>query len=373
MKSKILIIIICIFSIQAAAQIGVNLQMENGYATNIFTNYRRLPDYFSYLSAFLNYDFSNDKQGLRGFYQGNAGLFDTYNTRNYLIHSAGLEYYRYFGPKGDKLNAGISGTLRRHEPDYKWYEYKQGYLYFSFKKVLYSSFYAYLGANLKLREYEYLAPYSFWQNVLYLRISRFFGTGTTLIGETDFLQKQYLNDRPVENFPGLLTEGNGHNRQWIGLLRAAQSLTPTTGLSAQFSIRRSLESSVRYLIDEAGYYYSDEELFDDVFGYESERIETTLKQRLPGSITLSIGGTLLYKHYSNRLALDLDGYPFIDNRLRDDSRLIGQISLSKSWRYSKTFKPVVLTAEYMYLDNRSNDPYYRFNTNYFTVGISQAY
>ncbi len=187
------------------------------------------------------------------------------------------------------------------------------------------------------------------------------------------MQKHYLNNQPLETFPGLFTEGNGHNRQRVGLLRAAQALTPTTGLSAQLSVRRSLDSSVRYIIDHAGYYYSDEELFDDVFGYESERFELMFKQRLPGSMILTASGILLDKHYTNRLALDLEGYPFPDNRFRDDRRIIGKISLIKSWRYSKTFKPINLSIDYMYMNNRSNDPYYRFDTTFFSLGFSQSF
>jgi hypothetical protein len=205
-------------------------------------------------------------------------------------------------------------------------------------------------------------------------LSKFFNSGTSLITEFDFMQKRYLNqDSPISDFSGLETEGDGQSRQIVGLVRLAQAVGTTTGISAQVLIRRNLSSSVRYLIDYDGYYYSDEELFDDVFGYEAEQFNITLKQKLPWNVQASIGATYLLKHYSNRLALDVDGYAFDDLRLRDDQRLIGSFSLSKAWKYSSAMPPISLTLDVSMMNNRSNDPYYMYKTSYFSFGLQQNF
>jgi len=365
-----------IFCSNSYAQFGASINIQSGHASNIFSNYRQLPDFYNDLQADLNYDIISATKGLRLFYSGNATLFETYDYRSYQVHSVGLSYYTYIGEKQSKINVGFNGRIRRHTDEYLWYQYNQGYGYITLKIPFQDQLFGYVGVNFRFRNYEKLSPYSYWRSTSYLRLSRFYNSGTSIIVEFDYMQKQYLHSdasSPLQDFPYMQTDGSGNSRQIVGLLRIAQAVTSKTGLSTQFLIRRNLNSSIRYLINEAGYYYSDEELFDDMFGYQAEQWNMSVKHRLPWKMQLSMGGTYLLKHYFNRLALDLQGYPFEDQRLRDDQRLIGWVSLTKVWQYSKTMKPITFSVDFSAMKNNSNDPYYTFNTHYLTVGISQNF
>jgi hypothetical protein len=346
---------------------------ESGYASNIFANYQQLDDYYQYVQGYLNYDFVGESQGLRSFYQGSATLFEKYDYRSYTLHRAGLSYYKNFSTS--KLTAEMSGNARLHSADYKWYEYNQGYGFINYKVALMPQLYGYFGSNFRMRDYDNLAPYSYLQNVNFVRLSKFFNSGTSFIGEFDFMQKNYLheNAKPIDGFSELQMDGNGQSRQVVGLIRMGQAVTTNTGLSAQLLMRRTLKSSVRYLVNEEGFYYSDEELFDDPFGYDAEQFNISLKQRLPWKMQASVGGTYFMKHYSKRLALDMEGYPFDDERLRDDKRFIGWMSISKSWKYSNTMAPLRFTLDFSYINNNSNDPYYIYNTTNFSFGLSQDF
>ncbi|MBN1478656.1 hypothetical protein JXA70_00130 [candidate division KSB1 bacterium] len=356
-------------------QVGFSAHTESGYVSNIYANYRQIPDYVQHFQGFLNYDFISSAQGLRTFYQGSATLFEKYNVRNYLMHKIGLSYYRYTHQNKAKVNAGLDVDGRLYSDDYKWYEYKQGYFYANIKAIVKPQLYAYVGVNTRIRSYDNLPPYSYQQNVAFVRLGNFFNSGTSVITEFNYMQKSYLNKdaSPIESFSDVQTNGDGQSEQCVGLLRIGQALGAKTGTSAQILLRRNLKSSVRYLINDAGYYYSDEELFDDPFGYNAEQFSLTLKRKLPWSLQASIGGSYTEKHYVNRLALDLAGVPFEDVSVRDDQRFVGWLSLSKAWKYSSSLAPVTLTLDISVMKNRSNDLYYNYRTSYFSFGISQDF
>lgn len=368
-------LLVMLFSTLAFSQMGVSVDAERGFASNIFSNYRQMPDYYNHIEGQLYYDSIKESSGLRTYYNGSGMLFQEFNYKSFQIHKLGLSYYSNVGQNGGRLNAGASASTRLHSSDYKYYEYQQGNGFVNIKLLLHPQAYGYAGVSFRLRNYSSLKPYSFWQNVAYVRGSRFFNTGTTIIAEFDYMQKQYLeaNPAPIDNLYELQTQGDGDSRQLVGLLRAAQAITPKTGLSAQVLVRRNLQSSVRYIIDPDGYYYSDEELFDDVFGYAAEQVTVTLKRNLPWKMQASLGGTFIAKHYTNRLALDLDGYPINGGSLREDGRSLGWLTIKKNWQYSKYMAPVQLELSFTYLNNESNDPYYNFHARYFSFGISQSF
>ena len=359
----------------AFAQVGVSVNAERGFASNIFSNYKQTPDYFNRLEAQFNFDSIEDSQGLRAYYKGSGTLFQKFDYKSFQTHGLGLSYFSYLSENGDRLNAGLNASTRLHSADYKYYEYQQGDGFANVKVLLQPQTFGYAGVSFRSRNYSSLSPYSYWQGMAYMRASRFFNSGTTLIAEVDYMQKQYLDANPgqLQDFFGLQTEGNGASRQIVGLLKAAQAIDPKTGLSAQLLVRRNLASSVRYILDSEGYYYSDEELFDDVFGYAAEQVNVTIKRNLPWKMQANLGGTFMAKHYTNRLALDLDGYAFDDLSLREDARSIVWLTLKKTWQYSTYMAPVNLELTFTYLDNASNDPYYNFHTRFFSFGISQSF
>lgn len=371
---NILSIIILAATSLVFGQMGFSINTQSGYASNAFANYNMLPDYYTTVNATINNDWLGDSNGLRWFYRGSLNAFQKYTSRTYQNHTTGVNVYQNLGEYGNRINAGFDMSKRLHSDDYEWYEMVQYYLYANGKFILADQLYGYVGLNVRWREYNMLEAFSHSQTVLFARISRFFDTGTTLIFEADFLRKSYYpagETSNLENLPEIATIGDGSSQQFVGLIKGAQSLTATTGLSLQLKLRRNFNSSVRYLGTTSGYYYSDEALFDDVYGYNSEEFSATLKKHLPWRMRLSLGSNLRLKHYDKRLALDLTGTPFTDERLRRDDKWVNWISLSKSVRLASNISPMSISINWSYINNNSNDPYYDYNSNYFTIGLSQ--
>ena len=360
----------------AHAQFSLEIENQNGYSSNSFANYKIQPDSYSIWSLQARKDWIQQESGFRLYYQGNAGLYKSYNDRNYHRQGLGVAYYRYLDTnQTNMLYAEWSASKRFHSEVYKWYETTDFDGYVNLKWAVLPQLYLYTGLSLNGSQFKNLKAFSNWQNTLFLRLSRFFNTGTTVMAEIDIISKSYNPESSVETtelFPDVVTLGKGTSQQIATMLKVAQSLGQSTGLSSQAMIRRNTSNSVRYLGASNGYYYTDEELFDDVFGYESEEFTMQLKSRIFWGITATLGSNIRFKHYQNRLALDLEGMAFEDERLRDDTRTYSWIELKRPLGLG-TIPPLQISLRYGILDNDSNDPYYDYGSHYFSVSLGQEF
>ncbi len=376
MKAISSILIGLLFISISQAQISLEIENQNGYSSNSFANYKIQPDYYSIWSLQARKDWIQSESGFRLYYQGNAGLYQTYNDRNYHRQGLGVAYYRYLDTnQTNMLYAEWSASKRFHSELYRWYETTDFDGYVNLKWAVMPQLYLYAGLALNGSQFKNLEAFSNWQHTLYLRLGRFFNTGTTIMAEIDVINKAYNPESSVETsdlFPDVVTLGEGTSQQIATMLKLAQSLGKGTGLSGQALIRRNTRNSVRYLGASSGYYYTDEELFDDVFGYESEEFTLQLKSRILWGVTATLGSNIRLKDYQNRLALDLEGVAFEDERLRKDTRTFSWIELKRPLGLG-TIPPLQIGVRYGILDNESNDPYYDYRSSYFSISLSQEF
>ncbi len=373
MKSYIILLILLPALI--FAQPGLLLKTSSGYTDNAFNNYRQNSDYYTWLNAYANHDWIQENSGIRFYYDGSYSAYNQYSDKNYMVNDFGMSFYNYLGQKGNRINAGLSFGSRNHSDAYSWYNVKSGNLYANIKLVLTPQFYGYAGIEMDMQQYDVLEPFSNTQSRFYLRVSRFFNSGTTLIAETDLMSKYYStesNTSPVENFPEIVTLGDNNSNQFVGLIRLAQSISPKTGLSGQLMVRRNLSNSTRYLGTETGFYYSDEEIFDDIYGYHSTEFDLKLKQRLPWKLSFTLGSSMKNKDYENRLAMDIEGNVFSDYRTRLDNRYTYWASLEKQIRFASNLTPLKMSISITFINNQSNDLYYHYNTQYISFALEQS-
>ncbi|MBN1543495.1 DUF560 domain-containing protein [candidate division KSB1 bacterium] len=358
------------------ARIGLTVDAQGGYASNIVSSYRQIPDTYQALQGQLHYRWIDSNTGVQLAHRAEYTTYNRTPDRDGLTHALSFDLYHNLKEQGDKVNAGVEARTRLHSELYDWSEYRQGRAYLTYKTVFTNRLYAYIGWEGRIRSYPQLGFFSYHYNREYLRLSRFFDSGTTLIFQVETAQKDYLNESVSSMIPGfteLITLGDGASRQLLTSLRLARALSAGTGVSGEFSLRRNLKSSVRTLGTTDGYYFSDEELFDDPFSYESEGVELTVKQRLPALWLIQAGTLLLAKHYRNRLALDLEGYAFADQRTREDQRSVFWFSLSKSFKAYPDWNPLTLSLDFSWMHNRSNDPYYDYHLSALSLGVKQNF
>ena len=151
--------------------------------------------------------------------------------------------------------------------------------------------------------------------------------------------------------------------QLISSLRIGQSLGEKTGLSLSAGYRYNFQQSSRYLTSEYGT-LSEDELFNDHYGYEGLRAGLLLTQLLPDDWTARLRFDQEQRTYPLLAAYDLAGMQTAAQRV--DSHGIFSASLEKKW----TNFPLTLMLSYEYIKNASNDAYYTYTNNVFSVGVT---
>ncbi|OPZ72288.1 MAG: hypothetical protein BWY83_00725 [bacterium ADurb.Bin478] len=359
-----------------SAQITITADNESGYASNAFANYLESGDWYNGLTLQLNQDWLQQTYGLRLYYQGEAETFRRYGDRSYHQHGIGVAYYHQNHDSAARLQSGLSAQKRFHRDTYAWYEQQQVNGYANVRWILQPSLYLYLGATAKYVHYPLLSAFSSMQPSLFMRWGWFSEKGTTVLAEADFSSKWYSHDHDLtvpDAFVEMVALGEEQSLQGLFSVKVAQALTPAVGANVLFAVRHNFINSVRYLGTGDSTFYSDEELFDDVFGYHGFSLAPSLKMLFVPGWTLQLGGALLWKYYDQRQAVQLDGVPFVDERLREDRRLLWSVSVEKKVRLAKNWQPLGIMFGYQNVQNESNDPYYRYRADFITLGISAGY
>lgn len=383
----------------AGAQWTKSVSVNTVYDNNAFRNYQGLSDYVTQVSAYLARDGGNDTFQSRFFYRGGYYLFADFAQRNFHHHQAGLALAFSLDQRGDLLNAGANAGLRLNRELYSYYDFATVSAFANMKLYLSPATVAQAGYRLRTRWYSNLPEFSNTEHFFFARFTHFFPSRTTLIIETDYGRKIYL--QAVSDGSGLSDGGQhdirrhdggmGHmgggwwngNSSWlsgkygvaqaVALLRLAQSLGSSTGLSVQFLYRGNPAQTARYLAGQVSGYSNEDELFDDPYGYESRELRGALTRLLPWGMTLRAGTEAQWKDYVRRPALDLSGQPLSTGENRADRRFAAWIGLSRSFTVGRRGPIMTLVGEFNWFDNRSNDAYYRYSAATFTIGVSTEF
>ena len=393
--SFILLFLICGF-LPAQAQWVKSFSVGTIYDDNAFRTYAEKSDYVAQLSGYLAREHSSEQWQSRIFYRGNYNLFARYIERNYLWQQAGVALNRLLGKKRNVLFLGLNGAHRSNRALYDYYNLAEATAFGNIKLYLVPSAFTQFGYRWRGCWYSNLDSFSYTEHFLFARLTHSLPSLTTLVVETNYGRKIYLQessivetDTPLEDgwHYGQHGGGMGHRwndqqtgenamtslarprvGQWVGSVRVAQSLTANTGVSLEFLLRRNHEDGIRYLAGQVAGYTSEDELFDDRYGFESEELSFSLTQLLPWQMSLKLGGEMQWKDYPNRPALDLEGNALASGELRNDRRAKGWLSLGKSFLLDESGRALDLVAEYYLLDNRSNDAFYDFRSSAVTLG-----
>jgi hypothetical protein len=379
------------------AQWSRSVSIQSNYDDNAFRNYQDLSDYATRFSFYLAREHSAQNWQSRFFYRGSLTLFTEYNERNYHHHQIGGAWARMLSEKGHTLNLGVNGSLRANGDVYNYYDFKEASGYGNLRFNLSAATIAQIGYRLRGRSYSNLPALTYMEHYLFARYTHFFQTKTTLIFEGNYGGKLYreqvsenteaqsgMTDNQ-HNWGGMWGMGNRSWQnstnstslkpgvgQWVGLVRLAQSVSGSTGLSADLTIRKNPSDGVRYLPGQGSGYTTEDELFDDRYGYESEEMSATLTQLLPLEMTFKAGVESKWKDYVNRPALNIDGEPLPSGELRLDRQTLVWLSLSKSFLLPGG-KSLELVGEFYWMNNHSNDMFYDYEVSLISLGLASSF
>lgn len=398
MRTKMLLgVLLTLFALSATgfSQTTKSITVEMSYDDNSFRNYKGLSDYITQLNLYLAREYEKDLWAARLYYDGSFSFFAEYTDRFSHYHKIGLAASRSLGENGSALNLGGNVVIKRYQSSYDYTNYVQGTGYVNTKIRPAESLIAQLGYILKYRDYENLPKFAYYEHRLSGRLSWFLPTNTSLIFHARYGLKDYETQTIATVISDSLISGTGHGRgshrgsstsvfysnyetpstsQFIGSVKVGQSVTSTTGLSVQYLRRINLTNGARYstVAGEVWTYNTEDDLFDDPYGYEGHEVSAVWTQILPWQTSFKLGYDSYFKNYSVE-ALDLDGQPLPISENRKDRRYLIWLAVNKSFPKRSLLRNFQTYLDFSYLGNDSNDLYFKYYNSVFTFGTGYSF
>lgn len=357
----------------AWAQFSIGARVMTMYDDNVNNDHLGISDKVALLSLQAARDWENTARNTQLFYTGAYNYFDQVRERTFHYHAMGLAHSHLFGEEQQtQLNAGLTYNLRRNRESYTFYDHRQVAAYVNLKHDWAERWRGRFSYSFRYLRFDELSDFNYVEHYGFAQLTQSFTTKTTLILEADLGAKIYTSANLEET--GSISRGRGYSgrtvttakpmvTQLAGIARFGQGIFPGTGLSLITQYQFNLQKDSRYLSSEYGV-ISDDELFDDHYGYEGPQVNVMLTQLLPAGIMVKISGGRQERNYSERPAYDLAGNQTADARA--DKRRVFSTQLEK------TFKPLgfSLGLAFDYIRNESNDLFYDYTNNAFAVQLS---
>ncbi len=343
---------------------------------NSFNNYLQINDRITELSLETGYEWETEESNVGLSYSGIMNAFGVIPSRTFYVHSAAASYARLFGEESATLlTTGATYSLRDNRDEYTVYDHTQLSLHANLRHYVSESSVIKGAYAFRSASFAELPDFDYVEHALFVQGGWTLPTKTTILLQADIDFKKYMTSNIDTTASPSSGFGYGRRResestpgatQLIGTLKIGQGIAQGTGLSMMGQYQVSLQKESRYLTFSDGT-LTDDELFDDHYGYEGPLVSAMLTQFLPADIRVRVSGTLQQRRYSDRPAFDLAG--FAVNAQRIDNRSTYSFSVEKPF----DSLGIRLTIVYDRIVNSSNDSYYNYSNNAVAARISYAY
>jgi hypothetical protein len=184
---------------------------------------------------------------------------------------------------------------------------------------------------------------------------------TTIIGETELGSKFYAAS-------GVGSAGASTGAavsQLTGGLRFGQGIVEGTGISLAAKYQWNLQKEMKSLLLTYGS-VSDDELFDDHYGYEGFHPSVMLTHVLSGSAMMRLTAGSQERLYTSLPAYDVEGAVLADRRI--DRRSYIAFTFQKSFEAGFSLK-----AAFELIRNKSNDPFFDYSNKALTMQVTYPF
>ena len=360
------LVLTSVSAVPARAQFDLRAGVVGMYDDNINNNDLQVSDRITTLNLNSGYSLESSSWGARFFYDGILNYYQTVIERTNQFHSANLDVTHYSGEDDENtLSLELSYGQGYYRDDYSFYNHSLISASADYEYSLSGTMINRVGYVFRSVHFAELSDFSYSEHVVTDKFTLGLPTSTTIIAQADLGAKFYPTT--------ILTDGSNQMRrgsatiapsvtQLSGMVRIGQGIIDGTGLSLTTRYQWNVQKQTRYLSSSYGA-ISDDELFDDHYGYEGLQMSLMLTQVLSETMLLRITGGWQNKIYSTLGAFNLSGNQVADSRLDDRS----YVSLYVQKEFDTGF---TLKGTYEFIRNASNDPYYDYRNNAATLQIS---
>jgi hypothetical protein len=260
---------------------------------------------------------------------------------------------------------GLVGTSINRD-DYEIFDHSQLSGFINYKYFANNWLINKFGYSFKAISFSSLDAFSYTEHAIFAHAAFAVTPTTTAIIQSDLGTKFYSSTPSGSSSSmrkGVMSSLLPSVTQLTGMAKLGQRITDELGVSITERYQWNIQRQTRYLSSDYGF-ISDDELFDDHYGYEGFHTNIVITALLSESITLKLSGGLQDKLYSSLSAYDWAGNVVADQRV--DARSYGNILLQKEF----IDLGFVLKTSLDVIRNISNDAYYDYSNNAISLEIS---
>ena len=369
-QGVIIAVLLVASSAHVRAQWSVGAGLETMIDDNVNNNVLRQSDRISSFGLQAEYDWITERTNTGLLYEGAYNYYSMVPGRTNQGHAAGLTFAQLFGENEETLwNAAATYGMRLDREEYAFYDNTSFALSNTIKHQFSESMLGRAGYTFRLMRFSNLSTFNHAEHQVFAQTSFFLPSQTTIIGQIDLGMKLYSTPNEDSTVAG---QSRGRRSsalsspgvtQLTGSVRVGQSVFQNTGLSITGSYQLNIRKEIRYLGSSYGL-IADDEIFDDHYGYEGPQAGIMLTQILPWDMKLRLTGNVQRRTYASQGAYDNAGVQVGAERLDSRSALNVQVHI-----------PVralgcTVGLAYDHIRNSSNDAYYDYTNNAFTLHLS---
>lgn len=350
-----LILFFVCFTSHLTAQLYFTADVEGYYDDNIFNNYLNTADFINGFRGELGYDIESEQNNFELYYFGYLNQYYKYTDKSSVIHKAGIVETYLFSRDDNPLNIGINYTARVNKSDYMIYDFNQLSAYANYMHSISESDKLQIGVIGNRIEYDNYSLFSHYQAKAFLRSINSFESRTSLTSAVEIDNKIYIENKSSQGLADEIIQAKL-------FLQAGQGITDDFGISGYVFFRKNLKGGNRYFSSNEFLFY-EEELFYDIYSNEGVETGLTLTYLFLPNIVGKIGGKYELRNFTDLPAADLNGNEL--NDLRQDNQFSAGATVE--FGLSKILAGLYLSLNYNYIRNSSNDYYYDYTNQVFSV------
>lgn len=350
----------------ASAQVNVESSISTMYDDNVNNNAEQQKSAVTSFNLNGGYTLEGNASELNLLYDGSFRYYESLLERTNQFHSINLDYSTLFGSDEEhSLSFGGNAGTSLNRDTYTVFDHSVYSLFMNAKFMVNDWMITKGGYTVRSMSFSALGDFSYTEHAIFLHGAFALSPTTTAIIQTDLGSKFYSSTPSSSGNSmrkGLLSSLMPSVTQMSGIVKIGQRLTDQIGLSVTERYQWNIQKQTRYLSSAYGF-ISDDELFDDHYGFEGLHSNLTLTSLLSESVTLKISGGIQNKIYSTLAAYDLAGTYVADQRI--DTRSYVNIGFLKNFE-EQGFS---VKAAVDFIQNSSNDAFYSYRNNAVTVEI----
>lgn len=362
-KSFMLLLFICsfIFTQNLFPQFNIYSDYQLIYDDNIFNNYLNTDDYINSLSLGSAYNFESEFNNFQIYYEGVFGDFTKNKIKSFNSHKVGIVNTHLFGDDYNPLNVGINYTLRNNRDDFTIYDFRQLSAYANYRHTIEETNFLISGYIFYRNEYPNFNVFSNYEHKAFIKWISNFESLTSVMVSTEFNYKKYFEQY---NFNGYANDGS-----FLRLhLNIGQSLGENTGANLFASYRKNLSEKSRYVISDSLIFY-EEEIFNDLYAFNSFEVGIGFTQIIDENIKLSSELKYSPKYFTSLYSADEFGNEL--DALREDKQISFGIGIE--YQLTKILEGLGISATFNFIKNNSNDFYYDYSNQIYSVSIGYGF